>query len=50
VSNPKINDDVFIVRQELSAFDSNYKLEFIRNLVDLTSYAGGNFFNIVNNT
>lgn len=50
VTNPKINDDVFIVRQELSAFDSNYRLEFIRNLVDLTSYAGGKFFNIVNNT
>jgi hypothetical protein len=50
VSSPKINDDVFIIRQELSAFDSNYRLEFIRNLVDLTSYAGGKFFNIVNNT
>lgn len=49
VSSPKINDDVFIVRQELSAFDGNYKLEFIKNLVQLESFAGGNFFNIVNN-
>jgi hypothetical protein len=50
ISNPKIYDDVFIVRQELSAFDQNYRLEYIQSLVDLTTYAGGNFFNIVNNT
>ena len=50
ISNPKIYDDVFIVRQELSAFDKNYRLEYIRNLVDLTTYAAGSFFNIVNNT
>jgi len=50
ISNPKINDDVFIDRQQLSAFDSNYRLEYIKSLVDLTTYAGGKFFNIVNNT
>jgi hypothetical protein len=50
VSNPKIYDDVFIVRQEISAFDKNYRLEYIKNLVDLTTYAAGSFFNIVNNT
>jgi hypothetical protein len=50
ISNPKINDDVFITRQELSAFDSNYRLEYIKNLVDLETYAAGKFFNIVNNT
>lgn len=50
ISYPKINDDVFIVRQELSAFDQNYKLEYIRNLSDLKTYAGGNFFKIVNNS
>lgn len=50
ISNPKIYDDVFIVRQELSAFDKNYRLEYMKNLVDLTTYAGGNFFRIVNNT
>jgi hypothetical protein len=50
ISNPKIYDDVFIVRQELSAFDKNYRLEYINNLVDLETYAGGGFFNIVNNT
>lgn len=50
ISNPKINDDVFIVRDNLSAFDKNYRLEFIRNLVDLTTYAGGKYFKIVNNS
>ena len=50
ISNPKINDDVFIIRDNLSAFDKNYRLKFIRNLVDLTTYAGGKYFNIVNNT
>lgn len=50
ISNPKINDDVFIIRDNLSAFDKNYRLEYIRNLVDLTTYAGGKYFNIVNNT
>jgi hypothetical protein len=47
VANPKIESDVFIVRQVLSAFDKNYKLNEINNLVELTSYAGGQFFNIV---
>lgn len=50
ISNPKIYDDVFIIRQELSAFDKNYRLEHIENLIDLTTYAAGSFFNIVNNT
>ena len=50
ISRPKIQDGVFIVRQELSAFDKNYRLQFIDNLFDLTTYLGGNYFNIVNNT
>jgi hypothetical protein len=50
ISNPKISDDVFIIRQELSAFDRNYRLEYIKNMVDLETYAGGNFFNIVKNS
>lgn len=50
ISNPKIYDDVFIVRQEISAFDKNYRLEYVNSLIDLTTYAGGKFFNIVNNT
>jgi len=50
ISNPKINDDVFIVRQNISVFENNYRLEYIKNLSDLQTYVGGNFFNIVNNS
>ena len=50
ISNPKINDDVFIIRDDLSALDKNYRLEYIKNMVDLTTYAGGKYFNIINNT
>lgn len=50
ISNPKINDDVFIIREELSAFDKNYKLEYVSNMIDLITYAGGRYFNIINNT
>lgn len=50
ISQPKVDDDVFIIRQQISAFNDNYKLEFINNLNELTNYAGGNYFNIVNNT
>ena len=49
ISNPKINNDLFIDRQELSAFDKNYKLEFIRNISDLETYAAGGFFTIIQN-
>lgn len=50
ISNPKIDDDVFIIRQELSVFEKNYRLEYIKNLIELTTYAGGNYFNIINNS
>lgn len=50
ISNPKISDDVFIIRDGQTAFDKNYRLEYIGNLVELTTYAGGKFFNIINNT
>jgi len=49
VENPQINSDVFIDRQEVSAFNDNYKLEHINSLAQLTSYVGGKYFNI-NNT
>ena len=50
ISRPKIQDGVFILRQEVSAFEKNYKLQHINNLVELTTYLGGSYFNIVNNT
>ena len=50
IQNPKIESDVFIDREEISAFDKNYKLEYIENLVDLETFAAGSYFNIINNT
>lgn len=50
VQNPKVYNDVFIVRQELSAFDKNYKLKDVKSLAALKTYAGGQYFNIVSNT
>lgn len=50
ISYPKINNDVFINRQEISAFEKNYRLEFIETLIDLETYAGGNYFNVVKNS
>jgi len=50
INNPKIIDDVFIIRDNLSALDKNYRLEYIGNLSELTTYAGGKYFNIINNT
>lgn len=49
IAYPKIDNDVFISRQEISAFEKNYKLEFIDNLIDLETYAGGSYFNVVKN-
>lgn len=49
ISNPKIDSDVFIVRQELSVFEKNYALEFVTNLNEIETYAGGGFFTIKNN-
>jgi len=50
VNIPKTDNDVFIDRQAITAFDKNYKLEYMRNLSDITTYASGRFFNIVKNT
>ena len=50
ISLPKIDNDVFIIRQQLSAFEGNYMLEYINNLSELRTFVGGNYFNIVNNS
>jgi hypothetical protein len=50
ISNPKINNDVFIARQELSAFLDNSKLEYFDKLVDLETYAGGKYFYMIDNS
>jgi hypothetical protein len=50
IQNPKVVDDVFIDRQELSVYDKIYKLQFINDLNDLVSFAGGQYFKIISNT
>ena len=50
ISPPLVDNDVFIVRDENSAFQDNYRLRDIGNLTELTYYAGGAYFNIVENT
>ena len=50
VSQPKIIDDVFIFRQDISAFKDNQLLSDINNLIELTTFAGGRYFNIISNT
>ena len=50
INNPEITSDVFIIRQEVSVFEKNYNLEYIKNLIDLETFAGGNYYNIVKNS
>jgi hypothetical protein len=50
IDEPIVNNDVFIVREELPVFENNYRLRDIENLTALTFYGGGNYFNVVNNT
>lgn len=50
IENPQVNSDVFIVRQQQSVFEKNYRLRGIGSLNDIISYAGGNYFTIYNNS
>lgn len=50
ISTPKIFSDVFIDRQTISAFRDFFYLEEVNSLFELTTFAGGNYFNIVENT
>ncbi|MFW5847558.1 MAG: hypothetical protein ACOCVF_01380 [bacterium] len=50
ITKPKVIENVFIDRQQVSVFENNYRLRNVRNITELQLYAGGNFFNIVNNT
>ncbi|NJO59662.1 MAG: hypothetical protein HC836_15565 [Richelia sp. RM2_1_2] len=47
---PIVNPDVFIIRQSLSVFENNYRLKDLKNLTDVLDYAGGGYFNIIENT
>ena len=50
IQSPLIDSDVFIVRQELSVFESIYNLEYVQNLYDLNTFVSGKYFKIVNNS
>ena len=50
INNPKIDSDVFIERQEISVFEKNYNLEFVKSIFDIETFAGGNYYNIINNS
>jgi hypothetical protein len=50
ISNPKINNDVFIIRQELSVFENNYILENFKRITDILTYGGGKILKTYNNT
>lgn len=50
VDQPEVESDVFIDRQAISIFENQYRLSTISNLSQLNFYAGGGYFNIVNNT
>jgi hypothetical protein len=50
VEKSQVNSDVFIVRQEQSVFEKNYRLRAINSLNNVLTYAGGNYFTIYNNT
>lgn len=49
VESPAIQNDVFIVRQEIPIFENTYRLENIKTLSELKNYAGGSVFNIIDN-
>lgn len=48
-NNPTTTNDLDIDRQEISVFDGIYKLSDLENLEEVTSYAGGKYFDIINN-
>ncbi len=44
---PEVLSLINIERQEISVFESHYRIQNIKNMGDLLTYAGGNYFNIV---
>lgn len=49
VDVPKIDKDVFIDRDERSGFKDNHIISDMKSLVDIETFAGGNYFNIIKN-
>ena len=50
IDKPLIDNNVFIIREEQRVLDYNYRLRNIGNLTELRYYAGGGFYNIIENT
>lgn len=50
MNKAKFDSDVFINRFELSAFEKNYRLEYVKSVIELESFAGGNYFKIIKRT
>ena len=49
-TQPKITNDVFIFRQDIAPFKDNYMLEGIFDMLELTTFAGGGYFTIKENS
>lgn len=50
IDKPEVENDVFIIRQSIPVFENQYRFNNIRSFAELQFYAGGGFFNIINNT
>lgn len=50
IDKPKISTDIFINRGGISVFNDIYRLEHIEKLIHLTTYAGGRYYYIKQNT
>jgi len=50
IEMPLIGNNVFIIRNEQSILEYNYRLRNIHNLSEIEYYAGGAFYNIIKNT
>jgi len=46
----KVDSDIDVDRQSISVFENHYRIATATNLNDLINYAGGSFFNIINNS
>lgn len=50
IDKPEVDNDVFIIRQSLSAFQNIYRLQDVSKISEFESYAGGTKFNIIVNS
>jgi hypothetical protein len=50
VDDSTIDSDINIERQSISVFENHYRIATATNLNDLTTYAGGSYFNVIKNS